>query len=105
MDFDTILNVENLSVYINKELILKDLTFSVKKWDTLIILGPNGAGKTTLLKALLGLIESQGKVEWASKKISYLPPKELFARKDLPPLSIQDFFNLKKLIKKKFYLF
>ncbi|MFA5074706.1 MAG: metal ABC transporter ATP-binding protein [Candidatus Babeliales bacterium] len=96
-----ILEVQNLSVSFDQEKILSDLSFDVTKGEVLVILGPNGAGKTTLLKALLGLVPYTGKVEWKNKKISYLPPQELFVRKDLPPLSIQDFFEFKNVSKSK----
>lgn len=101
MNQKKILNVEHLSVWLNKEKILHDLTFEVNEGDVLIILGPNGAGKTVLLRTLLGLVPCEGKFEWETQKISYLPPQELLARKDLPPLNIQDFFGFKNASKQK----
>ena len=38
-------------------LVLKDVSFSVKYGDYLGIIGPNGAGKTTLVKLMLGLLK------------------------------------------------
>ncbi len=96
-----ILKVENLSIKFNGEEILKDINFTVKQGETLIILGPNGAGKTTLLKALLGLVPYKGKVVWETKNISYLPPQELVQRKYLPPLTIEEFFRFKDVPDKK----
>lgn len=98
---DNILTVENLTVELSGEEIIKDLSFSVKKRESLVILGPNGAGKTTLLKALLGLIPSQGKIEWATKDISYLPPKELVRRTSVFLLTVRDFFSFKKVTQKQ----
>ena len=95
-----ILEVSNLSVTLNREEIIKDLSFQVEKGEVLIVLGPNGAGKTTLLKSLLGLIPSQGEIIWASKKISYLPPQELIQRKNLPPMTIEEFFKFKNVDQK-----
>jgi zinc transport system ATP-binding protein len=63
----------------------------------LIILGPNGAGKSTLLRTLLGLLPYSGEIIWSTTSISYLPPQELFQRKDLPPLSIEEFFKFKNV--------
>jgi len=43
---DYILRVSNLSIKIQDQLILDDISFKVKKGSTLAIVGPNGAGKT-----------------------------------------------------------
>ena len=53
MNKDTILNIKNLNVSTNKE-IIKNVTFQVKKGETLVIIGPNGSGKTTIAKAITG---------------------------------------------------
>lgn len=92
-----ILTVRNLSVTLNGQEILKDLSFNVKRGEVLVILGPNGAGKTTLFKTILGLLPHSGEVVWNTKRISYLPPQELLHRKDLPPLTLEDFFKFKKV--------
>jgi zinc transport system ATP-binding protein len=96
-----ILTVENLTVELAGEKVIKNLSFSVKERDSLVILGPNGAGKTTLLRALLGLIPYQGKVSWGTKDISYLPPKELVRRTSIFPLTVKDFFGFKKVTQKQ----
>ncbi len=95
-----ILEVKNLNVKLAGKEIIKDLSFKVEEGQVLIILGPNGAGKTTLLKTLLGLIPYGGKIVWASKNISYLPPQELIQRKYLPPITIEEFFEFKEVAKK-----
>ena len=94
---DNILTVKNLSVELSGEEIIKDLSFSVKERESLVILGPDGAGKTTLLRALLGVIPYQGNINWNTKNISYLPPQELVQRKGNLPMTIRDFFNFKKV--------
>jgi zinc transport system ATP-binding protein len=97
MKNELILKVKNLNVVLDGAEIIKDLTFEVKERETLIILGPNGAGKSTLLRTLLGLVPYYGEVLWNTKSISYLPPQELFQRKGLPPLSIEEFFKFKNV--------
>jgi len=92
-----ILKVKNLNVTLDGEEIIKDLSFKVKEGEILIILGPNGAGKTTLLRTLLGLLPYKGEIHWATRNVSYLPPQELFQRKFLPPLSIEEFFKFKRV--------
>jgi zinc transport system ATP-binding protein len=96
-----ILKVKNLNVKLNGQEIIKDLSFSVKEGEVLVILGPNGAGKTTLLRALLGLIPCRGEISWNTQSISYLPPQELFQRKDLPPFTVEEFFKFKKVSTEK----
>jgi len=93
----TALIVKNLTVELNNQKIIENLNFTVKKGETLVILGPNGAGKTTLLRALLGVIPYQGEVIWSVKNISYLPPNELLQRKELLPLTVEDFYSLKEI--------
>ncbi|MGB9763485.1 MAG: metal ABC transporter ATP-binding protein [Minisyncoccia bacterium] len=92
-----ILTVENLTISLDKEEILKNISFTLNQGEVLTILGPNGAGKSVLLRALLGLIPYQGKIIWDKKyRISYLPQglnQLLF--KGLP-LTVEDFFRLKQ---------
>lgn len=97
------LQVKNLSVELNNQKIIEKLSFEVKKGETLVVLGPNGAGKTTLLRALLGIIPYQGKVTWSVENTSYLPPNELLQRKEILPLTIEDFYSLKNIGKKKVF--
>ncbi len=95
------LQVNNLTVELSNQKIIDNLSFEVKKGETLVILGPNGAGKTTLLRALLGIIPYQGKIKWAVKNISYLPPKEIMQTKEIMPLTVDDFYSLKDITKQK----
>jgi ABC-type Mn2+/Zn2+ transport system ATPase subunit len=97
----SILEVKNLGVTFNDEIILHDISFSVNERDIIVIVGPNGAGKTTLLRALLGFIPHTGTVTWYTKNLSYLPPHEMLHHKDIPPLTIQEFFLCKKSISKQ----
>ncbi len=92
-----ILTVKNLNVTLDREEIIKDLSFKVEEGEVLIVLGPNGAGKTTLLRTLVGLLPYKGEINWATRNISYLPPQELFQRKAPPPLSIEEFFRFKRV--------
>ncbi|MBU1007789.1 metal ABC transporter ATP-binding protein [Candidatus Dependentiae bacterium] len=90
-----ILEVNNLSVSFEENQVISDLSFKIPEHEVMVVLGPNGAGKTTLLRALLGLIPYKGDVIWHTKNISYLPPQEFLQRKNLPPLSVQEFFHFK----------
>jgi len=50
------LEIKRLSVELNAEPVLKNISFKAKTGKILGIIGPNGAGKTTLLRAISGLI-------------------------------------------------
>lgn len=93
-----LLDVKGLKVTLDGSPILSDLNFAVNEGEFLTILGPNGSGKTVLIKALLGLLPFEGQVIWHKKaRIGYLPQGlNQMSVKDMP-LTVGDFFALKKL--------
>ena len=100
MKEDLVLSVTDLSVELEGENVINNLSFELKKGDTLTILGPNGAGKTVLLKTLLGLLSYTGEIEWKKNiRIGYVPQRLPFI-KDIP-LSVRDFLKLKKSSEKE----
>jgi zinc transport system ATP-binding protein len=100
MQDDLVLQVKDLSVELEGEKIINDLSFEVKEGDVLTILGPNGAGKTVLLRTLLGLLLYKGEIEWKKDiRIGYVPQRLPFI-KDVP-LSVRDFLKLKKSSEKE----
>ena len=80
-------SAENISAAYGKNLILKDISFSMDKGCIMGILGANGSGKTTLIKAICGIIAHKGlcRLEEAelekmssreiSKRVSYIPQR------------------------------
>lgn len=50
-----VLKVENVSAAYRKNIVLHDVSFSIKRGSLTGIVGPNGAGKSTLIKTLLDL--------------------------------------------------
>jgi len=100
MKKEIILEVKNLSVTLNNEEILKNLSFEVYEDEILAILGPNGGGKTTLLRALLNIVPYNGEIKWKKNiKIGYVPQR-LNPIKDMP-LSIKEFFELEDVEQKE----
>ena len=88
-----ILKVSNVSVKVKDQVILDNISFSLKKGATLAIVGPNGAGKTVLFRALLGLVPYTGTVEWrGAVKIGYVPQK--LSVSDIP-ISVREFMLYK----------
>ena len=54
-----ILRVEHLTKAYGENVILKDISLSVKEGEVIVIVGPSGCGKSTLLRCLNGLEEIQ----------------------------------------------
>ena len=45
-----LLRLENVYKSYHKNLVLENISFSVKRGETVTLIGPNGAGKSTLMK-------------------------------------------------------
>ncbi|WP_046179394.1 adenosylcobinamide amidohydrolase [Domibacillus tundrae] len=72
------LQVNELSGGYGSGLIVRGVSFSVKKGELFGILGPNGSGKTTLLNMISGLTKPEsGTIFVKEKQISTYTPKEL----------------------------
>ena len=94
----TRLSVQNLSVDLGGQPIVRDVSLDFQAGGIVGLIGPNGAGKSTLLKALLGLVPSRGKVVYDGKPLpeidrhtlahltSYLPQDREIAW----PLSVEN---------------
>ena len=100
MKKEIILEVKNLSVTLNNEEILKNLSFEVYEDEVLAILGPNGGGKTTLLRALLNIVPYDGEIKWKENIKTEYVPQRLNPIKDMP-LSIKEFFELEDVEQKE----
>jgi len=88
-----ILKVSNLGVVLRDQVILENISFTLKAGERLAIVGPNGAGKSVLFKTLLKLIPHTGKIEWASHvKIGYVP--QSISVTDIP-ISVKEFLSFK----------
>ena len=68
------LQVKKLSFGYAKDIILKDINFTVNSGENLAIIGKSGSGKSTLLKLIFGEYDlEQGQIFW--KNIEILGPK------------------------------
>ncbi len=93
-DEEKILEVRDLTVKVGNVALVENISFVVKKGETVLVIGPNGAGKTTLFRALIGSVPYSGEVKWGEgASIGYVPQKVDLER-DLP-ITVREFFMLK----------
>ena len=90
--------INNISVKIGKDVILKDVNIHIHCGELTVIIGRNGAGKTTLLKAILGEVEHTGNIIFVDQKdnitkkikIGFVP-QSINVEKHMPT-TVYDFF-------------
>ena len=70
-----VLNVEKLTKSLNGEVILKNISFSLRNGDKVVLLGKNDVAKTLLLDILAGEVKpDSGTVNWGiTTSVSYFP--------------------------------
>ena len=77
---ECMIEIENLSLTMKKQIILSDINLTFEKGKIHGLIGRNGSGKTMLMKCILGFIRpSQGTIWVDHKRIG----KEV----DFPPLT------------------
>ena len=69
--------IENISKSFKQVEAVKDLTFTVKDGEFVVLLGPTGAGKTTTLRLIAGLEKAdKGQIYINNRKVTNLQPAE-----------------------------
>lgn len=110
-----VIKVKNLyHTFDGKNYILKDISLSLKKAESIAIMGPSGSGKSTLLYCLCGMIRAdKGEVLFLNEDIRTLSPKKLnelyrknfdFIFQDInliPVLNVEENIKLKSSLNKK----
>ena len=97
-DSSCCLRIQNLSVKIGADAILKDVNLHVHCGQMVALIGPNGAGKSTLIKAILGQRDYDGIITFSAPgmrhrkmpRIGYVPQSPSFDPGD--PVSVADLF-------------
>jgi len=86
-----VIRVEDLSVSIDREVLLPQISLQVAAGAALTLTGPNGSGKTTLLRVLAGLQQpTTGRAQIAGEPISERAPNfraRVAALIGIPPLA------------------
>ena len=74
---DSLLEIRNLTKRYGENTVLRDLSFTVRRGEVIVVLGPSGCGKTTLLRILIGLEQqTKGQILMDGEDISHLKPSE-----------------------------
>jgi len=63
------LKVDNLHAYYGKSHVLHGVNFEVRPGEIVALLGRNGSGRSTTAKAIMGLVDCQGRIDWKGQSI------------------------------------
>lgn len=71
------LKIENLHAYYGKSHVLHGVSLGVGKGEIVALLGRNGSGRSTTAKAIMGLVDCEGSIDWKGKPIQGKKPFEI----------------------------
>ena len=63
------LKIENLHAYYGKSHVLHGVDFEVRAGEIVALLGRNGSGRSTTAKAVMGLVDCEGSIQWKGREI------------------------------------
>jgi len=63
------LHIDNLHAYYGKSHVLHGVAFDVQPGEIVALLGRNGSGRSTTAKAIMGLVDWEGTLEWKGQKL------------------------------------
>ena len=63
------LKVDNRHAYYGKSHVLHGVSFGVGQGEIVALLGRNGSGRSTTAKAIMGLVDCQGSIDWQGQPI------------------------------------
>ena len=71
------LKIENLHAYYGKSHVLHGVSMGVGEGEIVALLGRNGSGRSTTAKAIMGLVECDGSIEWKGQPVRGKKPFEI----------------------------
>jgi branched-chain amino acid transport system ATP-binding protein len=71
------LKIENLHAYYGKSHVLHGVSFDVGQGEIVALLGRNGSGRSTTAKAIMGLVDCEGTIDWKGQAIRGKKPFEI----------------------------
>jgi ABC transporter related protein len=89
-ELENIVSVNHFKMAFNGKIVIKDMSFAVKRGEIFGLLGSNGSGKTTTIRTLLGLYQPTGgellingeKYDPTKVKVGYLPEERGLYKKE-----------------------
>jgi branched-chain amino acid transport system ATP-binding protein len=63
------LHIDNLHAYYGKSHVLHGVNFELGQGEIVALLGRNGSGRSTTAKAIMGLVECEGRIDWKGQPI------------------------------------
>ncbi|MGL5414562.1 MAG: ABC transporter ATP-binding protein [Clostridium sp.] len=87
------LEIKNLSCGYDGNDVIHNVSFNVRKGETISIIGPNGCGKSTILKAIAGIIEYEGIVNIENEDRKNIKRKDLAKKIALMSQNAEIFFE------------
>jgi branched-chain amino acid transport system ATP-binding protein len=71
------LHIDNLHAYYGKSHVLHGVSFNVQPGEIVALLGRNGSGRSTTAKAIMGMVDCQGQIDWNGQAIVGKKPFEI----------------------------
>ena len=71
------LHVQGLNAFYGKSHVLHGVDFQVGDGEILALLGRNGSGRSTTAKAIMGLVDAQGSVQWNGHEVLGKKPYQI----------------------------
>ena len=71
------LDITNLHAYYGKSHVLHGVNMQVGQGEIVALLGRNGSGRSTTAKAIMGMVDGHGQVEWKGRDVMGRKPFEI----------------------------
>ena len=71
------LQVDHLHAFYGKSHVLHGVSFDVQAGEIVALLGRNGSGRSTTARAIMGLVECAGSLQWQGQSIAHKKPFQI----------------------------